>query len=116
MTSCKPPPTCIDASPIPDANDSRMSAIPYEANLTPMGARPRPRTSSINEHAARHATLCGSAKGCHDLLPALIIGKDEIEQVHMVLGAIDVGHERVDGGVIVGQERDAVARQGRKVT
>lgn len=37
MTSCKPPPTCIDASPIPDANDSRMSAIPYEANLTPMG-------------------------------------------------------------------------------
>src|SRR3954453_23354663 len=35
MTSCKPPPTCIDASPIPDANDSRMSAIPYEANLTP---------------------------------------------------------------------------------
>src|SRR5215212_4988508 len=41
MTSCKPPPTCIDASPIPDANDSRMSAIPYEANLTPMGgARP----------------------------------------------------------------------------
>ena len=38
MTSCKPPPTCIDASPIPDANDSRMSAIPYEANLTPMGA------------------------------------------------------------------------------
>src|SRR3954453_9037131 len=40
MTSCKPPPTCIDASPIPDANDSRMSAIPYEANLTPMGSRP----------------------------------------------------------------------------
>src|SRR4051794_38056173 len=40
MTSCKPPPTCIDASPIPDANDSRMSAIPYEANLTPMGASP----------------------------------------------------------------------------
>src|SRR3954470_13482080 len=40
MTSCKPPPTCIDASPIPDANDSRMSAIPYEANLTPMGAFP----------------------------------------------------------------------------
>src|SRR4051795_7087039 len=40
MTSCKPPPTCIDASPIPDANDSRMSAIPYEANLTPMGNRP----------------------------------------------------------------------------
>src|SRR4051812_2491842 len=39
MTSCKPPPTCIDASPIPDANDSRMSAIPYEANLTPMGVR-----------------------------------------------------------------------------
>src|SRR3954447_20385951 len=39
MTSCKPPPTCIDASPIPDANDSRMSAIPYEANLTPMGQR-----------------------------------------------------------------------------
>src|SRR3954464_14431120 len=38
MTSCKPPPTCIDASPIPDANDSRMSAIPYEANLTPMRA------------------------------------------------------------------------------
>src|SRR3954469_12571058 len=38
MTSYKPPPTCIDASPIPDANDSRMSAIPYEANLTPMGA------------------------------------------------------------------------------
>src|SRR3954470_24495079 len=42
MTSCKPPPTCIDASPIPDANDSRMSAIPYEANLTPMGAARRP--------------------------------------------------------------------------
>src|SRR4051812_47000110 len=42
MTSCKPPPTCIDASPIPDANDSRMSAIPYEANLTPMGAPPLP--------------------------------------------------------------------------
>src|SRR5215210_2422530 len=40
MTSCKPPPTCIDASPIPDANDSRMSAIPYEANLTPMGGIP----------------------------------------------------------------------------
>src|SRR3954468_10150803 len=40
MTSCKPPTTCIDASPIPDANDSRMSAIPYEANLTPMGASP----------------------------------------------------------------------------
>src|SRR3954470_16149368 len=40
MTSCKPPPTCIDASPIPDANDSRMSAIPYEANLTPMGLSP----------------------------------------------------------------------------
>src|SRR5215207_10461673 len=40
MTSCKPPPTCIDASPIPDANDSRMSAIPYEANLTPMGLHP----------------------------------------------------------------------------
>src|SRR4051794_15255470 len=40
MTSCKPPPTCIDASPIPDANDSRMSAIPYEANLTPMGLAP----------------------------------------------------------------------------
>src|SRR3954454_7559404 len=40
MTSCKPPPTCIDASPIPDANDSRMSAIPYEANLTPMGSSP----------------------------------------------------------------------------
>src|SRR5215203_1678990 len=42
MTSCKPPPTCIDASPIPDANDSRMSAIPYEANLTPMGTVPLP--------------------------------------------------------------------------
>src|SRR3954469_21231109 len=41
MTSCKPPPTCIDASPIPDANDSRMSAIPYEANLTPMGCQVR---------------------------------------------------------------------------
>src|SRR3954447_5444762 len=40
MTSCKPPPTCIDASPIPDANDSRMSAIPYEANLTPISASP----------------------------------------------------------------------------
>src|SRR3954469_2777039 len=40
MTACKPPPTCIDASPIPDANDSRMSAIPYEANLTPMGGPP----------------------------------------------------------------------------
>src|SRR5215203_4776247 len=40
MTSCKPPPTCIDASPIPDANDSRMSAIPYEANLTPMRMAP----------------------------------------------------------------------------
>src|SRR3954447_8392785 len=49
MTSCKPPPTCIDASPIPDANDSRMSAIPYEANLTPMGAHllrhPAPTTN-----------------------------------------------------------------------
>src|SRR5829696_2937938 len=42
MTSCKPPPTCIDASPIPDANDSRMSAIPYEANLTPMWVGPHP--------------------------------------------------------------------------
>src|SRR3954447_2087008 len=41
MTSCKPPPTRIDASPTPDANDSRMSAIPYEANLTPMGNSPR---------------------------------------------------------------------------
>src|SRR5215207_6055397 len=40
MTSCKPPPTCIDASPTPDANDSRMSAIPYEANLTPRGPTP----------------------------------------------------------------------------
>src|SRR3954452_17895094 len=45
MTSCKPPPTCIDASPIPDANDSRMSAIPYEANLTPMGFSPPPERS-----------------------------------------------------------------------
>src|SRR3954466_5354405 len=43
MTSCKPPPTCIDASPIPDANDSRMSAIPYEANLTPMHDHPLAR-------------------------------------------------------------------------
>src|SRR5215210_1752264 len=48
MTSCKPPPTCIDASPIPDANDSRMSAIPYEANLTPMRLIPLSVTAAIN--------------------------------------------------------------------
>jgi len=40
MTSCRPPPTCIAASPIPDANDSRMSAIRCAANLTPMGGDP----------------------------------------------------------------------------
>jgi len=40
MTSCRPPPTCIAASPIPDANDSRMSAIRCAANLTPMGPHP----------------------------------------------------------------------------
>src|SRR5256885_5439533 len=33
--------TCaLPISPIPDANDSRMSAIPYEANLTPMRVGP----------------------------------------------------------------------------
>src|SRR4051794_9217763 len=65
MTSCKPPPTCIDASPTPDANDSRMSAIPYEANLRPMGLyplrftckranapRPRPRGTGAERSSA----------------------------------------------------------------
>src|SRR5215212_5936572 len=56
MTSCKPPPTCIDASPIPDANDSRMSAIPYEANLTPMGETP-PRDSPSGPDDRRQEAL-----------------------------------------------------------
>src|SRR5215207_9459381 len=53
MTSCKPPPTCIDASPIPDANDSRMSAIPYEANLTPMESPPLPGDASRRSSGCR---------------------------------------------------------------
>src|SRR4051794_8149137 len=55
MTSCKPPPTCIDASPIPDANDSRMSAIPYEANLTPMERHPlgRPQRCEMVRRVAQ---------------------------------------------------------------
>src|SRR3954462_10075992 len=74
MTSCKPPPTCIDASPIPDANDSRMSAIPYEANLTPMRAHGpsgphrdglgaclqpgRPRRARVPPHRRPPAPFC----------------------------------------------------------
>src|SRR3954454_16627953 len=66
MTSGKPPPTCIDASPIPEANDSRMSAIPYEANLTPMGEFPRCRCAREvrcpfglrGRGLARHLGLC----------------------------------------------------------
>src|SRR3954452_24694762 len=55
MTSCKPPPTCIDASPIPDANDSRMSAIPYEANLTPMGETPPRDSPSVPDDQGNEA-------------------------------------------------------------
>jgi len=53
MTSCRPLPTCIAASPIPDANDSRMSAIRCAANLTPMGGIPQDTVSPL-QPAERH--------------------------------------------------------------
>src|SRR5215217_6934102 len=60
MTSCKPPPTCIDASPIPDANDSRMSAIPYEANLTPMGVSPPRAPRTVRDTLASYGSRCSA--------------------------------------------------------
>ena len=71
MTSCKPPPTCIDASPIPDANDSRMSAIPYEANLTPMGLAPLrpPRTGRETlASSGSYTPASGRTPCCHRTL------------------------------------------------
>ena len=62
MTSCKPPPTCIDASPIPDANDSRMSAIPYEANLTPMGVPPLGSSKSAGGPAGEGQSIGDAAR------------------------------------------------------
>src|SRR3954462_9431490 len=67
MTSCKPPPTCIDASPIPDANDSRMSAIPYEANLTPMGETPLRDSPSVPDDQGNEAVAVAGGRpgwGC----------------------------------------------------
>src|SRR3954466_8830761 len=67
-------------------------------------AGPGPRTSRIEQYALRDASLRGAGKGCHDLLPALVIRKDEVEQVNMVLRAIDLAHESTLFGVAAGHK------------
>src|SRR3954468_22907758 len=86
MTSCKPPTTCIDASPIPDANDSRMSAIPYEANLTPMGASPL-RYSTGDRLPARgrgEAASRGAQGQAGAVRPVAPRGQDPADRVRAV--------------------------------
>src|SRR5215207_5593058 len=104
---------CVAAQPKSEHSVDRGSAAGEGLDD---GAGPGPRTSRIEQHAAGDASLRGAGEGRHDLLPALVIRKDEVEQVNMVLRSVDLRHERVDAGVVIGQERDAVAGDGWKVT
>src|SRR3954468_4975076 len=103
---------CVAAQPkgehAVDCNPAAGEGLDHRAD-------PGPRTSRIEQYAARDASLRGAGEGCHDLLTALVIRKDEVEQVNMVLRAIDLGHERIDAGVVGEQDGDAVAGYRRKV-
>jgi hypothetical protein len=94
--------------------------LPYfdtdRSEFSLQGLMPTPRPERVYQNPASDSPSHGAGKGIDDLLSGVIVGKDVIQEMHVVLGLVDIRHKLLDGPLVVREKPNRVAAEGTKVS